>query len=128
MAHGPFPRTVRLGGLLVHRVPAAPLLADEAVLLQAGKHPVKVVLLDAHLLCNLRDGDSGIALDELQRLLAARPRAARAATATVARSVRRGSTGGGSGTTRAGGGQRGIAADAVERGDRRFQAVELVHQ
>src|SRR5690348_281839 len=68
----------------VARVPAAPLLADLAVLLQAGEDAVEVVLLDAHLVGELRDGDPGVRADELERLLAARARAARAAASTGA--------------------------------------------
>ena len=51
-------------------MPAPALLADEALLLEAGEHAVEVVLLDAHLLGDLRDGDAGVRRDQLQRLLA----------------------------------------------------------
>src|SRR5688572_1069928 len=55
-------------------MPAAPLLADESVLLQRGEHAVEVVLLDAHRLGHLGDADPGAAAHELERLLGTRSR------------------------------------------------------
>src|SRR3954447_4632246 len=70
------PRGRRLRRL--ERVPAAAVLADEAVLLQRGQDAVEVVLLDAHRLGHLGDRDAGAGPHELERLLRARPAAARA--------------------------------------------------
>src|SRR3954470_16979103 len=68
------PRGRRLRPL--DRVPAAAVLADEAVLLQRGQHAVEVVLLDPHRLGHLGDRDAGARADELERLLGARAAAA----------------------------------------------------
>src|SRR5205807_10470813 len=59
-------------------VPAAPVLADLAVALESGEDAVQVVLLDAHLVGELGDGDPGRGLDEVERLRGARAGAPRA--------------------------------------------------
>src|SRR3954454_19506948 len=118
-------------------MPAAALLAHEAVLLERGQHAVQVVLLDAHRLGHLGDGDAGARPHELERLLGARAAAARpAAPAAAARAAR--------GAARAGGRARRApaacrraaarrsggppAAHAVERGGRRLEAVKFVNE
>src|SRR3954465_15383237 len=60
-------------------MPAAALLADPPVLLQARQDAVQVVLLDAHLLGHLGDRDAWARPDELERLLGACAAAARPA-------------------------------------------------
>src|SRR3954454_22554436 len=83
------------------RVPAPALLADETVLLEAGEHPVQVVLLDPHLLRELGDGDAGLRADQVEGLVGARagalgaPALARAATAALGRGAARRRGGGG---------------------------------
>src|SRR4051812_49593307 len=84
MVQGPFPRAGGSGRRTLHRVPAPAFLADEPLLLEAGEHPIEVVLLDAHLLGDLGDRDAGVVLHQLHRLLAARARAARPAALAVA--------------------------------------------
>src|SRR3954469_12414970 len=121
----------------LERVPAAAVLADEAVLLKRRQDPVEVVLLDAHRLGHLGDRDAGALAHELERLLGARAAAARppapaaaaargAAGRTAARAApaacRRASA------TARGGGRTGTAADAVERAGRRFEAVIFVNE
>src|SRR3954469_15417310 len=77
----------------LERVPAAAVLADEAVLLERRQDAVEVVLLDAHRLGHLGDRDAGACAHELERLLGARAAAARppapAARATAGRAPRR---------------------------------------
>src|SRR3954447_14657511 len=131
------PRGRRLRRL--ERVPAAALLADEAVLLERGQDAVQVVLLDAHRLGHLGDGDAGARPHELERLLGARAAAARPAAPAAAAAARAaGGAAGGAGPPRraaaAGGGaaarRRGgpPAAHAVERGGRRLEAVIFVNE
>src|SRR3954468_1833983 len=107
-------------------MPAAPLLADEAVLLERRQDAVEVVLLDAHRLGHLGDRDAGALADELERLLRARAAptrtpapAAAAARAAAGRPAARGASAPRR-AARAGSGGRALAADAVERGGRRL--------
>src|SRR3954447_13982437 len=133
------PRGRRLRRL--ERVPAAALLADEAVLLERGQDAVQVVLLDAHRLGHLGDGDAGARPHQLERLLgaraaAARPAAPAAAAPAAARAAggaagcagpagRAPAAGGGAAARRTGGPP---AAHAVERGGRRLEAVKFVDE
>src|SRR3954470_15767678 len=107
-------------------MPAPALLADLALLLEAGEHPIEVVLLDAHLLGDLGDGDARVAADEVQGLLAARARAPRPAALAVARRRPAAARRRAPATGRAG--RRALRADAVQRRDRGLQTMELVHQ
>src|SRR3954468_10459778 len=119
-------------------MPAAPLLADEAVLLERRQDAVEVVLLDAHRLGHLGDRDAGARAHELERLLGARAAAARppapTARATAGRAPRRAAAAG-AGAAGAPGRRpaarargRPPAADAVERGGRRLEAVIFVNE
>src|SRR4051794_38315052 len=123
-------------------MPAAPLLAHETVLLQRGQDAVEVVLLDAHRLGHLGNRDAGARAHELERLLRARPAAARA-PAPPARAAAGPAPGraAAAGPARAPGRRaaararacacacgRPSAADAVERGSRRLQAVIFVNE
>src|ERR1700693_499034 len=128
-------------------VPATAFLRDLAFLLEAGEHPVEVVLLDAHLRSELRDRDAGLALHEGESL--GRPRAtAFAAPGTTASGRTTGFAGRFRGGSRCrfsfGAADRaartprtaaprssrrgGRAPHAVERGGRSFQATVLVYK
>ncbi len=64
---GATPALGRMAALLVHsalRIPSAPLLFDLSFLLEARKHTVEVVLLDAHLRSEFRGRDAGLALHD----------------------------------------------------------------
>src|SRR5687768_8652228 len=111
-----------LRGLL--GMPAAPVLLDEPVVGQPGEDPVEVVLLDAHLLGDLRDRDPGLGADERERLGATGARALRPPTATAAAAVALGALGRGLRTRTArgrracapgGSAPEGVRRDAVER-------------
>src|SRR4051794_23997214 len=114
-----WPRDLR--GVL--RVPAAALLADHPVLLQRRQHAVQVVLLDAHLVGQLRDRDPGRGAHDGQRLLGARAGALGPAAAAGA-GGRRLAGGGGAGTAWGGGG----GAHAVERLHGGLEAVILLDE
>src|SRR5436190_1490201 len=103
------------------RMPAPAVLADEAVLLEAGQHAVEVVLLDAHLLGHLGDRDPGPGTHELERLTGTCPAPAGTAAAPGAA---------GSTTCRAWARRRGAPrrGDAVERRRRRLEPLVLLHQ
>ena len=72
-------------------MPAAPLLAHLAVALEAGEDAVQVVLLDAHALGELGDGDPRLRADELERLRRARSTTTRSGSGTGRRGRPRGS-------------------------------------
>ena len=56
-------------------------LLDPALLLEVAEHPVQVVRLDLHLVRNLRGGDPGVGLDQLDGLIRTRAAASPAARA-----------------------------------------------
>ena len=87
-------RSARLIRDAVAHVPAAPGLHHLALFGEVGHDPVEVVLLDAHRVGELGDGDAGARAHELEGLDRARARALGPAAAAVA-AARGGASGGG---------------------------------
>ena len=110
-------------------VPATPGLRHFPVLGEAGHHAIEVVLLDAHRLGELGDGDPGAGLHQVERLDGAGAGALGPAAAAAAGAL--GAAGAGAPGGRGGGGRcapRGGGADSGQRLLGGLEAVVLVHE
>ena len=103
-------------------VPPATRLRHLALVGEAGHHAVEVVLLDAHRLGELGDGDARAGLHQLERLDGASARSLRAPAAAGAAALRAGLAG----AARGGRGGRGSWARSADSGERLLGGLEAV--